>query len=112
MEVLKHPQHKPSTDLCTVPAEIHPVGALTGEPIPTDPHSLLCQLHTFDLQPLIINQLFIDQVGGHKIPQIVTQVDNNTLPVVSRLLYLWIRQLHPAHHLSVHLTHNCIFLNV
>lgn len=103
MEVLKHPQHKPSTDLYTVPAEIHPVGALTGEPIPTDPHSLLCQLHTFDLQPLIINQLFIDQVGGHKIPQIVTPVDN---------LYLWLRQLHPAHHLSVHLTHTCIFLNV
>lgn len=83
MEVLKHPQHKPSTDFCTIPAEIHPVGALTGEPIPTDPHSLLCQLQTFDLQPLIINQLFIDQVGGHKIPQIVTPVDNNTPPVVS-----------------------------
>lgn len=83
MEVLKHPQHKPSTDLCTIPAEIHPVGALTGEPIPTDPHSLLCQLQTFDLQPLIINPLFIDQVGGHKIPQIVTPVDNNTPPVVS-----------------------------
>lgn len=96
MEVLKHPQHKPSTDLCTIPAEIHPVGALTGEPIPTDPHSLLCQLHTFDLQPLIINPLFIDQVGGHKIPQ---------------MLYLWLRQLHPAHHLSVHLTHTSIFLN-
>lgn len=93
MEVLKHPQHMLSTDLYTVPAEIHPVGALTGEPILTDPHSLL---HTFDLQPLIINPLFIDQVGGHKIPQ---------------MLYLWLRQLHPAHHLSVHLTHTSIFLN-